>query len=129
MRYCGMVSFDYLDLLGKPFERGARGPESYDCYGLVRVMFERSGRPLPDFQTPGSLEEIEDLVGREEARFRRVPPRTPGSLITFRVDGHGAHVGFMLEGDWFLHCIEGSGVARERLTGGHFTPLAFYEYA
>lgn len=122
------MKFSYVDLIGKPFERGARGPDAYDCYGLVRVMFDRRGITIPDFTSPGTLEEVAELISSNEKRWRRVDIHTPGALITFRVEGIGAHVGFGLGGDKFLHAIEPNGVAVERLTGGIFKPLAAYDY-
>ena len=32
----------FSDLVGKPFKWGGRGPESFDCWGLVRFAFERA---------------------------------------------------------------------------------------
>ena len=122
------MQFDYIDLRGKPFVRGARGSDAYDCYGLVRVRFDRSGVTVPDFKSPGTLEEVAELISSNEKRWRPVPIDTPGALITFRVEGIGAHVGFGLGDDEFIHAIEPNGVAVERLTGGLFKPLAAYLY-
>lgn len=119
---------EYLDLLGLPFERGGRGPDVYDCYGLAKEMFRRAGITVPDFESPGTLEEIEALVHVAKARWRRVPIGTPGALLTFRVDGYGAHVGYMLGDDRFLHAWDATGVTTERLTGSSFKPLASYTY-
>lgn len=130
-----MLSFpipEFFDLMGDPFERGARGPHIWDCYGYVRELFGRTGVILPDFESPGTLEEIEQIVQREPrvnaARWRPVPIGTPGAMLTFRVDGAGAHVGFMLRNDRFTHCVEGEGVTTERLTGGRYAPLMSYYY-
>lgn len=122
---------EYMDLLGQPFERGARGPDKWDCYGYARELFRRVGVELPDFESPGTLEEIEQLVESvpQGPRWRPCPIGTPGALLTFRVDGAGAHVGVMLGGDRFTHCIEGTGVTTERLTNGPMKPLASYYYA
>lgn len=122
---------EYLDLLGQPFERGARGPYTWDCYGAVRELFRRTGVELPDFESPGTLEEIEQLVDHVPTgpRWRPVKIGTPGALLTFRVDGHGAHVGFMLTGDRFFHCRDGAGCTTERLTNNPIKPLASYIYA
>jgi cell wall-associated NlpC family hydrolase len=38
------------DLLGKPFQDGGRGPDSYDCWGLAVEVFRRYGMTLPDYQ-------------------------------------------------------------------------------
>jgi len=119
---------EYLDLLGKPYVRGARGPDAYDCYGLAKEMFARAGNTVPDFDCPGSLEEIEALISDKSRRWRRVPIGTPGALLTFRVDGYGAHVGFMLKNDRFIHAWESTGVTTERLTNGLLNPLASYHY-
>lgn len=126
-----MLSFpvpDHIDLLGAPYMRGARGPVEFDCYGLAREMFRRAGNPVPDFDCPGSLEEIEALIADKQRKWRRVPVGTPGALVTFRVEGYGSHVGFMLRDDMFIHAWESTGVTTERLTNGSFKPIASYTY-
>ena len=35
-------------LIGKPFERGARGPDRYDCFGLMYALFSGCGIDLDD---------------------------------------------------------------------------------
>jgi cell wall-associated NlpC family hydrolase len=121
---------EYADLLALPFKRGGRGPAFYDCYGAVKEMFRRDGIELPDFESPGSLEEIESLVETvpQGPRWRPVHIGTPRALITFRVDGVGAHVGYHLGNDRFLHALESTGVTTERLTGNPMRPLASYRY-
>jgi cell wall-associated NlpC family hydrolase len=118
----------YLDLLGIPFERGGRGPATYDCYGLAREMFRRDGVTVPDFQSPGTLEEIGSLIDDECKRWRRVEYGTLKSLVTFRVEGFGAHVGYIIAPDRFIHAFQPTGVTTERLTNGTFKPLGFYLY-
>lgn len=119
---------EYLDLLGLPYARGARGPEAYDCYGLIKEIFRRAGNDVPDFDCPGSLEEIESLIADKSRKWRRVPIGTVGALITFRVEGYGSHVGYMLGADRFIHAWESTGVTTERLTAGSFKPIASYTY-
>lgn len=119
---------EYLDLLGMPYVRGARGPDAYDCYGLVKELFSRAGVDVPDFDCPGSLEEIETLISDKSRHWRRVPIGTPGALLTFRVEGYGSHVGMMLPNDRFIHAWEATGVTTERLTNGEFRPIASYYY-
>jgi len=105
---------DHLDLIGKPFERGARGPDAFDCWGLVLEMYRRAGVNAPDFASPGTVEAIAHLIEGQVGEWHRVDPRTPGAVLLFRVDGVGAHVGLSLGSDKFLHCIEPVGVCRER---------------
>jgi len=119
---------EYADLMGLPFERGGRGPDVYDCYGVAKEMFTRFGISVPDFESPGTLEEIESLVATQSARWRRVPAMTPRSLVTFRVDTYGAHVGIMLHGSRFLHTTDGTGVTTDRIGRGDYNPIGFYTY-
>ncbi|MGE8141845.1 NlpC/P60 family protein [Novosphingobium sp. NPDC080210] len=119
---------DFSDLFGIPFARGGRGPDSYDCYGLVREMFARAGKEIPDFESPGTLEEVADIVTDGSRKFTPVPAGTPGSLVTFRVEGIGAHVGFVLDENSFLHTTQGTGVCVERLNNSGFRPIGFYDY-
>lgn len=121
---------EYIDLFGVPFERGGRDPKrALDCYGLVIEMYRRMGISIRDFQSPGTLEEIAEIVSMEARNWKRVPIGTPASVVTFRVEGVGAHVGFTIDGDRFVHAIEPIGVTTDRLTGGDFKPLAAYVYA
>lgn len=120
---------DYVDLLGAPFERGARGPDKFDCYGLIIELHRRAGVELPDFDSPGTVEEIAQIVDRETVgRWKRVPLHTIGAVLTFRVDGVGAHVGMLIERGRFLHAVEDLGVTTARVNHAGFYPLAAYVY-
>lgn len=123
-----MLHPDFSDLFGVSFERGGRGPEAYDCYGLVREMYRRRGVDLPDFESPGEIEEIADVMSDATRRFRPVPDGTPGSIATFRVEGVGAHVGYVLSPTSFLHITEAAGVSIERLLNGAYKPIGFYDF-
>jgi len=37
------------DLVGKPFKSGGRGPDEYDCYGLVIEIYRRLGIEIPNY--------------------------------------------------------------------------------
>ena len=38
------MELDLLDdLIGKPFEHGSNGPDSFDCYGLSKEIYKRLG--------------------------------------------------------------------------------------
>ena len=107
---------EYIDLIGGSFERGARGPDVWDCYGLVREMNARAGIEIPDFLDPGSLEKIEHLIERNSKSWTKVPFGTVGSTVTMRLHGIGSHVVYMIKPDKFIHAIEGSGVVVERIS-------------
>ncbi|WP_324786136.1 C40 family peptidase [Streptomyces sp. H51] len=59
--------------LGKPYEWGAQGPESYDCSGLTAQAWAQAGRPIP-------------RTSQEQwARLPRVPltELRPGDLVVY----------------------------------------------
>ena len=57
---------DLNDLIGKPFQRGARGPDKYDCQSLTAEVFRRFGIPFPDVDISGlSLEGMIATFNRE----------------------------------------------------------------
>lgn len=121
---------DFSDLLGLPFLRGGRGPDAYDCYGLVIELYRRNGITIRDFKTPGTLEQIADVMVSElQMGWKKCAIGTVGALLTFRIDGSDAHVGFHIGNDRFIHALDGEGVTTERLSNNHrLRVLASYVY-
>ena len=100
---------DTTDLIGKPFRRGAKGPNAFDCWSLVVTLAERAGRVLPadwcdrDLTRP----EVRALMA-DEAPARTVLLDAPaeGAIAYSRRRGH---VGYVLNGR-VLHAARGAGV-------------------
>lgn len=118
---------DYLDLLGTPFEYQGRGPDTYDCYGLLSELYRRLGITIPDYKSPNNLIEIADIMGREKRlweplwiRDKEAPNLSDiplHSTIMFNVQGLVCHVGFVVAPNKFIHTWEGiGGVAVERVS-------------
>lgn len=42
---------DVNEYIGKPYELGARGPDRFDCWGLVMDVYAQLGRALPDWKS------------------------------------------------------------------------------
>lgn len=101
-----MIRFTQQDLtvilaefLGKPWQRGGRGPEVYDCYGLVLDFMNRLGAKLPD-QSHDPIERWADV-------YIRLDRPRPWSLVTFTDADLRSHIGLCLPGgNQFLHCPE-----------------------
>jgi cell wall-associated NlpC family hydrolase len=78
------------ELPGTAFERGARGPESFDCWGLVLEVRRRLGLPLPPDFVSGTLtrDEIRALFhGQRPHGWRRVEPSL-GAIVLASDAGH-----------------------------------------
>ena len=94
------VALRALEHLGKPYALGARGPERFDCSGLVMYCLEPEGFTFP-------LHSAEE-IGTDE----RYPFITcPGALLTGDVvcfdtvqdRDPSDHMGFYIGGNQFVH--------------------------
>jgi len=126
---------DHSDLIGVPFELGARGPHAYDCYGLLREVIRREqGVEIPDYESPKDAANIIALFavgvsmwkecGREAGAAALIAlPKTPacptGSM----------HCGYLVNDHQILH-------TSRRLGGAVIEPIehwarrikGFYRY-
>ena len=98
----------WLDLLGKPFAAGARGPDAYDCVGLLVEIMRRRCIELPPW---GS--HVRELDGAL-AWWEPVGDPQPGDGILFVSDDPPWHVGVVTGGGYMIHAHPSCGVARER---------------
>lgn len=92
-----------LGCMGKPYVLGTRGPETYDCSGLVITCAAREGIA----GLPHSAEALYGL-GRPVAAFDLLP----GDMVCFDTvrDGDPCdHVGFYLGGGRFVHASSAKG--------------------
>lgn len=118
---------DFSDLLGKPFESCARGPESFDCWGAVVAGAARYGRTMPDYPRYHSRDL--DLI-RAEFKQRKddwefIPfgeSPAPCDVIVFKSYG-GLHFALVIEGGMFLECTRDLGVHLGRLDNPAYRQL------
>ena len=92
-------------LIGKPFERGARGPVRYDCFGLLYAMFEGCGIELED---PFSQSTVDPRCFRRFRRqFRRLfQGETIQALDVIQQRRSSAHVSVYLSRGFALDTYE-----------------------
>jgi cell wall-associated NlpC family hydrolase len=93
-----------ITLLGKPYRSGAKGPQSFDCSGLVHYVYGRFNVMMP-VSTEGL-----GKVGHEISRGTM----TAGDLAVFRIKGD-MHVGIMINALEFIHASKSRGVAIDSL--------------
>jgi len=93
-----------ITLLGKPYRSGAKGPQSFDCSGLVHYVYGRF-----DVMMPVSTEGL-GKIGYEVSRDNI----TAGDLAVFRIKGD-MHVGIMINALEFIHASRSRGVAIDSL--------------
>ena len=106
----------YADLVGKPFARDGRGPEAYDCLGLVMAVLRRNGVALPAYaSTPEELarQHTEGMLGP----CYRLERADTGAVVLLRgLRPDERHLGLMLDRWHMLHASEDAGqVVKENL--------------
>lgn len=101
----------FHDLLGKPFEALGRGPDSYDCWGLVIEVSKRLGREVPDYEiNPGDSKAIYSKYYEVELEYDVVSVPKEGDIVLYkRMDG-GLHFGIMINFHKMLHVSKSLGV-------------------
>lgn len=89
-----------MTLLGKPYRSGAKGPDAFDCSGLVHYVYKQAS-----LKVPVTAEQL-DRAGYEIAGAEILP----GDLILFKIR-QGYHVGIMLNKRDFIHSSRSKGVS------------------
>lgn len=125
------------DLIGAPFEWGGRGPDKYDCYGLLMEMWKRKyGVNIPDFQSPTGDSDISTKMAETMAQvysgmsdWVEVAP-SPYVAVLFRVKRYAAHIGFTLPYGRFIHTWDRSGgVVIEKINTWKDRTVGHYVYS
>jgi cell wall-associated NlpC family hydrolase len=98
----------WLDLLGKPFSDGARGPYAYDCVGLLLELEYRFGNPVPAW-----VSHVRELAGALGS-WEPITDPQPGDGILIRSDNPRWHVGVVCGDGYMIHAHPDCGVVRER---------------
>jgi cell wall-associated NlpC family hydrolase len=98
----------WADLLGKPWRKDARGPDAYDCVGLLLEIERRLGFPVPAYAS------AVDAVALAVADWGLVAHPAPGDAILIRALHPRWHIGVVSGDGFMLHSREGAGVLRER---------------
>ena len=101
----------YRDLIGKPFQALGRGPEAYDCWGLVIEVARRIGIEVPDYGVdPDDPDSISDKFYEVEGNYKVVSSAQRGDIVLYkRMDG-GLHFGIMVNSLDMLHVSRALGV-------------------
>ena len=109
-----------LDLIGKPFKDGGRGPDSYDCWGLVREVFRRFGVELPDYNVGAfECEQIGQQIMKEMrtlARWQRLKkPEVPCVVVIKNDPVWANHCGVYIGDGKFIHTLQKIGCNIDRI--------------
>jgi len=98
--------------MGKPYQWGAEGPDSYDCSGLVYSIYGRLGIDLP--RVARDQAKVGTFVAKEDLEY--------GDLVFFARDGKNVHhVGIYVGDGKFVHAPQtGDVVKTTTLLSGYY---------
>lgn len=116
------------DLVGKPYRLGGRGPDAYDCAGLVVECLRRRGIDIEIPSTGSKSENYKAMMSILRQSWREVDVPREGVLVFIKP----AHVGMMVNRRELIHAAEWRDqVLIEYLDSPHLRPCfgGFYEYA
>ena len=101
--------------IGLPYKEGARGPDAFDCYGIVAAVFAERNIALPDFYQDGpgpmsAARAIDASVKGEimGGRAERVDAPEDYDIAVVRGFSKAHHVGVVIDGG-VLHASRGLG--------------------
>lgn len=122
------------ELIGKPWKVGTEGPDTFDCWGLLRWVYRTQRSlvltPIPAI-APTDTVKICRAVQDEEPRWQRVLLPTHLDAVAMSLGKAIHHVGVWLEidGGVVLHTTERSGVVAQSITSlrsNGFNLIHFY---
>lgn len=126
--------------IGKPYVRGAVGPDAFDCWGWVRFVFATQyGIRIPVVKVGRAGDEAETNVaaikraakasGWAPVKDIDTVPADRDVVLMDSVDGR--HIGVMVEVDGalrLLHSYQGVGVTHHSLAELHIAGFWGFEY-
>lgn len=107
----------YIDLLSKEFEYGGRGPDKYDCYGLVKEIYHRLGIELPEYSSVDDYSLINQMINQGKELFVKIDEPEAYCVALFNIlPGYTSHIAVVMENRrQFIHIAQKLTVSVERL--------------
>lgn len=106
-----------IELHGRPYRNGAKGPDAFDCSGFIHYVYKRWGIILP-VNTEGLLK-----IGYEINKQHVLP----GDIVIFKIK-KDFHAGIMLNKDEFIHASKTKGVGIDSIENNHYWKKAVVTY-
>ncbi len=111
----------YEHLLNKEYSPGGIGPDSFDCYHLVREIQKERGYNLPMFEVEGDeLSLLQRIIADNiDSVVEEIPEIEEGCLVALWIrPKRFTHIGIATKenGHWYMiHILKNSKVTKERL--------------
>ncbi|MCX7857422.1 MAG: C40 family peptidase [Deltaproteobacteria bacterium] len=98
-----------VSLIGKPYLFGGKGPDAFDCSGLIHYVFRSVNIALP--LSTEKLIKTGMEISKENV--------TPGDLVFFKIQKE-LHAGIMISKEEFIHASKLKGVGVDTLRSAYW---------
>lgn len=128
----------YDKYIGTGFEEKGRGPDVFDCWGLLKWAYEHDHPRriiLPGYEEMYKSTNDKETLGRvifeeRQERWKEVETPLAWDAILVRMQGVPMHVGIVTKPGMMLHCALGVGTAHESYNSTRWRNkvLGFFRY-
>lgn len=128
----------WVQYVGKEFAEKGRGPDSFDCWGLGKWVYEHHHPNkiiLPGYEEFYETTNDRETLGRvideqRQERWREVTDPKEFDFVLLRMRGVPMHVGIVTKENHMLHCAQGIGTVHERFDSIRWRSkvLGFFRY-
>jgi len=127
------------ELIGRPYKSGSMGPDTFDCWGLLRhvqkLCFDREVQAIVPPEDESDLRALVYFIKNhpEHQNWVKVAEPVHGGAVEMSSSSHPHHIGVYLDidGGGILHCSN-AGVTFDRiftLTVSGWRKMVYYDYA
>ncbi len=109
-------------LVGRAFAPHGRGPDAFDCWGLLAHVFALTGRRVPSYVDAyaavdfAARADLDALIRAEVQAWRPLAAAGPGDPLLCTLFGRAVHVGVCAGAGLVLHARAKAGVVLEAVT-------------
>lgn len=127
------MDIKYDDLIGIPFLDGGRTVKGLDCWGLAKLIYQRIGIDVGEYNISSESAHEISLTMKEELADKWIPLNRPekGCLVIIRLQETewANHCGVVLDNSYFIHawCCE-TGVVIDRLRRWKSRIIGYYQF-
>lgn len=124
--------------VGRPFAEKGLGPDSFNCWGLLRWVYlhhhpQRHALPTYEhlYESTNDRDTLAEIIsGEKQQKWREVTDPQDFDAVLIRMRGVPMHVGIVTKKGHMLHCCHGIGTSHERFDSMRWRDkiLGFYRY-